>query len=127
MSRDIAEFVMHVNRFDPETLVMGGSSGFIDEMMSFALVFLISKSGVNVSFRSDEASDARKEQLKAFVKNPYLISKLVEVLFSFTWDYGSGSQLQFHCRNVFATQPLAIRYLPQGLIAFWVGTNTVKL
>lgn len=118
---DIAEYVMHTTRFDPESLASSAGSSFLDELMSFALVFLISKSGASVG--EDNVAD----QKKVFVKNPYLISKLVEVLFSFTWDYGGQSQLQSVCRNLFAAHPLATKYLPMGLINFWVDVEKTGL
>ena len=131
---DIAELVLQVTRFQPEVLlnVGGGMSSYLDEVLTFACIFLRSRSGANTAMLSsytaaDDASTTaeqeRKDSRNAFIRNPYQISKWIEVLFSFTWDYGQGSQLDIAMKNVFGTHPIAVHHLAAGLVAHYVGMS----
>lgn len=128
-AEDIAEIILYVTRTYPLALVnvATGPHAFVDELISFAVVFLRSASGANTvmisNYSDTDSSNAQQRDLSrhAFIRNPYLIAKWVEVLFSLTWDYGSGSQVDVVCKNAFGAHPIAINHLPASLISFYVG------
>lgn len=89
-------------------------------MLACRMPALVNQSEVTSPIESADAIAApvRKEQL---VKNPYLVSKMVEVLFSFTWEYGPGGRhLESLCKAVFGTHSLLKQYLPLAIISFYV-------
>lgn len=136
-SENIAEMVLEVTRFEPMALleVGGGLASFVEELLTFSVVFLRSASGANTALLSsyvagdaDSATvDAERQSRSAFIRNPYLVSKFVEVIFAYTWDYGRGSTLDDTMKNVFGTHPVAKKYLVASLIAFYVDVEKTGL
>eukprot|EP00158_Paraphelidium_tribonemae_P008318 Partr_v1_DN28549_c0_g1_i2_m73322 putative ubiquitin conjugation factor E4 len=116
MVEDIAEFFLHLSRYNPAALAPNGSNAAVSEIMGFATVLIRCQSGLS-------GKNENAEKKPGFVKNPYLISKLVEVVFTFTWNYGSGSTLDAVLKNVFGTHPIAIEHLIAGLIGFYVDVE----
>lgn len=104
---DICEFFLHLIRFTPQ-IFDSSQSGLVDEVVSFAVALLLCR-----------ASSTNPD----FVKNPYLISKWVEVLFSLTWDFGDGTFVQQTLQNPFGNNPQVMNYLARGLLSFYVGTT----
>jgi ubiquitin conjugation factor E4 B len=110
---DICELFMHLIRFTPH-LFDKSQSGFVDEIAGFATVLLMCRS-------SSASTDGERDGGERFIKNPYLISKWVEVLFALTWDFGDGTFVQQTLQGPFGTNPQVINYMARGLLAFYVG------
>jgi ubiquitin conjugation factor E4 B len=106
---NIAETFLNTMQGQPEVVLQMQSTGFIDDLVTFIVVFLTA--GASSKMQSSE-------NRVAYVKNPYLISKLVEVVFSFTW-YKDGPMT--FLRRVFGTHDVAKAYLAFGIIAFYIG------
>ncbi|KAI3636711.1 hypothetical protein MIR68_004978 [Amoeboaphelidium protococcarum] len=131
---DGMELLLQVGRFQPEILLQSGQS-LIDEVAGFVVTFLSSRqvqapqnqqqqqqqpSGDDMDI-SSPAEQQQQSGGEIFIKNPYLAAKMVEVLFTFTWEYGpGGAALESLCQSIFGSHPLLQQYLPAALISFYV-------
>jgi ubiquitin conjugation factor E4 B len=85
---NIPEFVRTIMYFHPTLLA---NSPFLDELVSFSIVFLASSNGSNTQMLQTYTEKTEEEKIvsqSAFVRNPYLIAKFVECFYSLTWDFG---------------------------------------
>ncbi|TPX46860.1 hypothetical protein SeMB42_g02682 [Synchytrium endobioticum] len=93
---DICEFFMFLCRYRPTVF----ENNPRDELLTFTMVIL---------------------QNPTYIKNPYLKSKLVEILFYFTFPlyrYADGRTIG-RLDDVFSTHPLAQQYLVTSLLRFY--------
>jgi len=94
---DINEFWLFLMRHDPNVLLLGGvGPNVFDDYLAMAMVVL---------------------QHTQLVKNPYLKSKLVEVLFVVSYSFPRGFTGSY---GVFDTHPLARDYLISSIMSLWV-------
>ena len=97
---DICEFYLFIARNNP--LVFQNHPR--DEIMAFSMVFLMNPS---------------------YIKNPYLKSKLVEILFFFTLPLfrSPSGETSGHLDGVFITHPMAKTYLVKSILGFYVDVE----
>ena len=136
---DAMELLLQVMRFQPEVLYKAGA-GVVMEYAQCIVMFLRTRSGFMGEVAPltsaelsgaggsgngrEDAQELKRQQV--FIKNPYLVAKMVEVLFSFTWDYGGGP-LDSMLRGIFGQVQWCKEYLAAGLIAFYVDVEKTGL
>ena len=111
---DIAEILIHCSQYIPGSIVPHGSTAIVDDFISLGVILLQCRSVF---------SSASRENDGVFVKNPYLIAKLVEVFFLLTLDYGPGSNINFAVKNLIGAHSIALQHLVSGLLVFYVDVE----